>query len=216
MSRYTTELRFIVEKALKEKGLSNEEYNWKQIYDVLGIGDYPIFDTGYRESLNNKIIRHYYMREICAETAERWKLFMRDTMFLIMPYYNQLYESEVLAKNMEPLGDRNMKRSEHAWGTSSSNGASSGNAQSVYNDTPSSEMIPQQIKNMQYATAVNLDENAAESNASGNYDNMMEKTESGYSSSQASLLLLYRKTFLNIDRSVVEDVELSQCFMTIW
>ena len=47
MSTYTTQLRYIVESG----------------YD-LGLKNYPIFDEGYREVLNNKIIEHYYFREI--------------------------------------------------------------------------------------------------------------------------------------------------------
>lgn len=46
MSRYTIELRYLIEGN----------------YD-LGLKDYPIFDESYREQLNNKIIQHYYFRE---------------------------------------------------------------------------------------------------------------------------------------------------------
>ena len=51
MSRYTIELRYLIEGN----------------YD-LGLKDYPIFDESYREQLNNKIIQHYYFREIGFET----------------------------------------------------------------------------------------------------------------------------------------------------
>ena len=151
-------------------------------------------------------------------------MFVRDAMHLIMPYYNQLYESELLALGMEPLGDRNLKHTEHAWGNSSNTGEnanqSSANQQNVYQDTPQSEMIPTQIKNLQYATNVTIDEDSANasgtSSSSGEYDNMVERTESGYSRPQSELLKLYRETFLNIDNDVVHDRELAQCFMTIW
>ena len=48
-------------------------------------------------------MRHYYTREICAETYGRWKLFLEAEMNEIMPYYNKLYESELLKFN--PLYD---------------------------------------------------------------------------------------------------------------
>lgn len=224
MSKYTTELRWIVEQTLDDAGADRIEDNWSLCYDALGLADYPLFDEAYRETLNNKIIRHYYTREIGAETAGRFRMFVRDAMHLIMPYYNQLYESEILAKGMEPLGDRNLKHTEHAWGNASNTGEntsqSSANQQNVYQDTPQNEMIPTQIKNLQYATNVTIDEDSANasgtSSSSGEYDNMVERTETGYSRPQTELLQLYRDTFLNIDNSIVHDVELSHCFLTIW
>lgn len=224
MSKYTTELRWIVEQTLNDAGKQLTEDNWSYAYKALGLDDYPLFDEGYRETLNNKIIRHYYTREIGAETAGRFRMFVRDAMHLIMPYYNQLYESEILAKGMEPLGDRNLKHTEHAWGNASNTGEntsqSSANQQNVYQDTPQSEMIPTQIKNLQYATNVTIDEDNANasgtSSSSEEHDNMVERTETGYSRPQSELLQLYRDTFLNIDNSIVHDVELAQCFMTIW
>lgn len=224
MSKYTTELRWIVEQTLNDSGKPLTEDNWHYVYKTLGLDDYPLFDEGYRETLNNKIIRHYYTREIGAETVGRFRMFVRDAMHLIMPYYNQLYESEILAKGMEPLGDRNLKHTEHAWGNESNTGEntsqSSDTQQNVYQDTPQSEMIPTQIKNLQYATNVTIDEDSANasetSSSSGEYDNMVERTETGYSRPQSELLQLYRDTFLNIDNSIVHDIELSHCFLTIW
>lgn len=224
MSKYTTQLRWIVEQTLNDAGKPLVEDSWPFAYKTLGLDDYPLFDEAYRETLNNKIIRHYYTREIGAETVGRFRMFVRDAMHLIMPYYNQLYESERLAKGMEPLGDRNLKHTEHAWGNASNTGEntsqSSANQQNVYQDTPQSEMIPTQIKNLQYATNVTIDEDSANasgtSSSSGEYDNMVERSESGYSRPQSELLQLYRDTFLNIDNSIVHDVELAQCFMTIW
>lgn len=203
MSKYTTELRWIVEQTLDNVGADHIEDNWSLCYDAIGLADYPLFDEAYRETLNNKIIRHYYTREIGAETAGRFRMFVRDAMHLIMPYYNQLYESERLAKGMEPLGDRNLQHKEHAWGNASNKGEnssqSSANQQNVYQDTPQNEMIPTQIKNLQYATNVTIDEDSANatgtSSSSGEYDNMVERTETGYSRPQSELLQLYRDTF---------------------
>lgn len=224
MSKYTTQLRWVVEQTLNDRLLPLEEKSWPSVYKTLGLDDYPIFDEAYRETLNNKIIRHYYTREIGAETVGRFRMFVREAMHLIMPYYNQLYESEILAKGMEPLGDRNLNHAEHAWGTASNKGQNSSHSsssdQNVYQDTPQNEMIPSQIKDLQYATNVTLNEDSANatgtSSSDGKYDNMVQKTESGYSRPQSELLQLYRETFLNIDNSIVHDVELSQCFMTIW
>lgn len=216
MSKYTTELRFIVEQGLTSRMVDNIEANWPLIYSDIGLNDYPIFDEGYRETLNGKIIRHYYTREIGAETVGRWRMFVRDAMFLIMPYYNQLYESEVIAKNMEPLGDRNIQRIEKASGTSSTDSTSTSDTTDVFQDTPQNEMIPAQIKNLQYATNVTIDSGTGTGHADGTYENSVTHNETGYIRPQSELLRLYRDTFLNIDNDVVHDLELAQCFMTIW
>lgn len=86
-------------------GAPHEESMWERVYSEVGLADYQIFEETHRKILNDKIIRHYYTREIGVETVARWRMFVRDAMHLIMPYYNQLYESELLALGMEPLGD---------------------------------------------------------------------------------------------------------------
>lgn len=224
MSRYTTQLRWVVEQALDDIGVPHEESMWERVYSEVGLADYPIFEETHRKVLNDKIIRHYYTREIGVETVARWRMFVRDAMHLIMPYYNQLYESELLALGMEPLGDRNLSRTEHAWGTAENMGSgtteSSTDTQNVYQDTPSSQMIPDQVKSLEYATNATFDTERANGKASnestGSHDDMVQRDETGYSRPQSELLKLYRETFLNIDNDVVHDRELAQCFMTIW
>lgn len=216
MSRYTTELRWIVEQTLDDQGLARDEANWGACWKVLGLDDYPIFDEAHREVLNAKIIRHYYTREIAAETAGRFRMFVRDAMHRIMPYYNQLYESELLAKGMDPLTDRDKLTTEHASGTNESESTSAGTNQDVYSDTPQSEMVPQQIKDMRYATNVNIGDAKSSGSADGSYENDVERRETGYGQPQSELLRKYRDTFLNIDNDVVNDRELRECFLTVW
>lgn len=114
MSRYTTQLRYICEV---ESGLS-ESVGGKQVASVIEgargkIFDfhYPIFDEAYRPVLETKILKHYYTREVCAETYGLWKLWLDAKMNEIMPYYNQMYKSELLEFN--PLYDVDLSR-EHS------------------------------------------------------------------------------------------------------
>lgn len=111
MSNYTTEVRFICEH---EYGLT-ESVGYKRVDDILkSVHDkvfdfyYPIFDENYRETLECNILRHYYTREICAETVGLWKLWLDARMNEIMPYYNKMYESELLKFN--PLHDVDFTR----------------------------------------------------------------------------------------------------------
>lgn len=63
--------------------------------------DIPFFDEAYRIPLERKILRHYYLREIGSETPERFLLYLNNDMYERMPFYNKLYESELI--NFNPL-----------------------------------------------------------------------------------------------------------------
>lgn len=67
---------------------------------------YPIFSDSYKPTLENKILMHYYTREISEETYSLWKLRLRSKLNEIMPYYNQLYNSELIKFN--PLWDTDL------------------------------------------------------------------------------------------------------------
>lgn len=64
-------------------------------YD-LGLKHYPIFSESHRKELNEKIINHFRYREIGYETITQFIFALNRKMFEIMPFYNQLYESEEL------------------------------------------------------------------------------------------------------------------------
>ena len=105
MSVYTTQVRNICETQCglsEHKGYDNVEDILEQCWDKV-VPDYPIFDESYRKVLNKKILLHYYTREIGTETVGLWKLRLKTKMGEIMPYYNQMYKSELLEFN--PLYD---------------------------------------------------------------------------------------------------------------
>ena len=82
MAKYTIEIRSLVDRGFH-----------------FALDDYPIFDECHRKELNDKIIEHYYFREIGAETPDRFNFYLRRKMREIMPYYNQLYKSCLLEFN---------------------------------------------------------------------------------------------------------------------
>lgn len=99
MSKYTTQLRNPLEQHLDDLGYNHKESNWKYCYKLLGLDDYPIFDETYRETLNNKIIRRYYMMEIGFETVGLFSWNLRARMHEIMPYWNAIYKAQNLIDN---------------------------------------------------------------------------------------------------------------------
>lgn len=111
MSKYTTEVRYICEhySGLSESvDLADVEQVIKNSIPGIFDFDFPIFDESYRNVLETKILRHYYTREIGLETVGLWKLKLNTKLNEIMPYYNQLYKSELLTFN--PLYDVDLTR----------------------------------------------------------------------------------------------------------
>lgn len=111
MSKYTTEVRYICETAV---GLT-ESQGYKKVNEIIEQArssifdfEYPIFDEAYKGVLERKILKHYYTREIGAESIGLWKLWLDTRMNEIMPYYNQLYKSALLEFN--PLYDIDVSR----------------------------------------------------------------------------------------------------------
>lgn len=99
MSKYTTEIRFICEM---KSGYPVEEMTKHSVddiiehsYDKIFNFDYPIFDSDYKKTLECKILKHYYTREIGAETFELWRTWLNAMMNEIMPKYNVLYEKQI-------------------------------------------------------------------------------------------------------------------------
>ena len=106
MSKYTTEVRYICETT---SGLG-ESTGYASVNDILEKCvsrvfnfDFPIFDESYRKPLEKKILKHFYTREIGFESVGLWKLKLDTKLNDIMPYFNQLYKSELLSFN--PLFD---------------------------------------------------------------------------------------------------------------
>ena len=133
MSKYTTEVRFICEEGA---GLDHSE-GYKSINQIITDAmpkvfdfEFPIFDETYRPVLERKILKHYYTREIGMETVGMWKHFLDMRLNEIMPYYNKLYESELLQFN--PLYDVDLTTDHSGSGTSASKGHKS-DAENTHN-----------------------------------------------------------------------------------
>lgn len=196
MSKYTTEVRFICESkaGLSESaGCDNVDdvvsKSWNKIFTNKAV----FFDESYRAILCQKILKHYYLREIGSETVGIWKLWMNTRLEEIMPFYNQLYNSALIEFN--PLYDVNLNRTHNrkldsskqvngtsqsvSTGESSDNGTSSGansvsssnTKKDLYSDTPQGAITG--LENENYLTnARNVtDSGGTSGNSSGEFSN---------------------------------------------
>lgn len=148
--------------------------------DMLGM--YPIFDENYRLELNRKIIRHYFLRELCVNNYARWKFFIQTDLYEKMPYFNQLYETQLIEfdlfdnmdltttmdRDLTSSQDHTNKRDETTTdskdeisnrkledtlsSTNNQTGLVDGETKQIYEDTPYSK-----IQNYDYATNLTTD-----------------------------------------------------------
>lgn len=148
MSKYTTELRFICESV---SGLSESE-GYNDVQTILTNAapkifsfNFPIFDENYRLPLEIKILKHFYTREIGAETYGLFKLWLDRKMNEIMPYYNEKYSLKKTAManwatlfnttNMTTTRSTNDSTVSNSTGTSNSDMTTTGKHSDSYNDT---------------------------------------------------------------------------------
>lgn len=202
MSSYTVELRQLIQNG----------------YDI-GLKDYPIFDESYRETLNNKIIMHYWMREIGAETAGLFKLYLNRTMGEIMPYYNQLYKSTQL--DFDPLNAYNYVETNMELENVESDGTRTDTAdgKSLYSDTPQGLLDNGAIADEKYLTSATLNDSSASSTANNLQKrdrNFEKKVRGNIYHNLSELLKDYRETFLNIDMEIINNPEIQNCFMKLY
>lgn len=150
MSNYTTEVRFIVESLAEEKGTieSMIESAKSKIFSDYWNTQNP----DYKPVLEQKILRHYYTREIGLETVELWKMKLNMTLAEIMPKYNLLYKTydaiiDKLLSNVDLTETRNDTGNSTTSGTSTNTstntgkntGTSTGNTTSTNNGSGSSD-----------------------------------------------------------------------------
>lgn len=243
MSKYTTEVRFICESVA---GLS-ESVGFNSVNEVIQRAvphifnfDFPIYDEDYRSVLCAKILKHYYTREIGAETVGLWKLWLDARLNEIMPYYNQLYRSAMIEFN--PMYDvdvtttHNRQSDDHNVFDGSNEGSSKQTSEStnegvskdLFSDTPQGAL--DNLENETYLTnARKVGTNGSASGEANNEFSGSSKSETSITSTEeyvnkvvgktggasySSRLQEFRKTFLNIDLMIIN--ELKDLFFNLW
>lgn len=144
--------------------------------------DYPIFDETYRNTLNNKILYHYYEDEIAFETPALFRIYLNNQMSEIMPYYNELYkiQKQILddnlalynvdlkeAKDLTRADTSNGKGSSSYSGSQSQNGETSSttnskssntqNTKTINQDTPQGKIHETDVDNANWASRATLE-----------------------------------------------------------
>ena len=220
MSRYTVELRDIVENTSREE--VEAFFTDYKLEDYLTPQEIAVIEergTWSKERLAQKIVDHYYMREIGLETVGLFKLKAKVAMQEIMEEKLPLIYSAAI--KYDPLV--NVDYTEEIDSASSSNqtGKSKGTSSglNVNSDTPQGQISKTSILNGSYAssTGANESESVSEdiSNANGSQSSVKHvKGNSGISATAQKMVQQYRENIIMIDRDIIKD--LASLFMGIY
>lgn len=219
MSKYTTQVRFICETAAGlSKSVGFNDVNsvldecWSNVFNF----DFPIFDEKYRSVICKKILKHYYTWEIGEETVGLWKLRLDTRLNEIMPYYNQLYKSELL--DFDPFLDTDITTMHtlDSTGNTESSATDSQNSKEKFSDTPQGSLS--RVEDDSYLSSATITDNnrASETNATIRSTDEYIETIKGKRGSTlyTEMLTKLRETFLNIDMMIINDLD--DLFFGLW
>lgn len=241
MANFTMELRTVIETVY---GTDFDTFNWEQPYqdvvyqgisyrhlptvpdnnwDAIGLGYYPIFDEAYRNVLNGKIISNFFMREIGVETIDLWKQFMQTKMQNIMPYYNKLYDTELIKYGALDSMRISSQRVDTAHAEANDNSTNSTESDNTAKSRAVSSSTPQNMLSgsEDYATGA-TDSNSsgtvkgngtAESTSVNDAKNTGNSLTTGYQGAASDLVMKYRNSLLNIDTMIFANLQ--ELFMSI-
>lgn len=208
MSKYTTELRFIVQNtSLEEVEAWFKDY---ELSDYLTAQEIAIINdrgTWTKDKLASLIVQHYWMREIGLETVELFKHQAKVAMAEIMEEKAPLIYSASL--QYDPLVNVDFTE------TYTENTSQDGNADglNVNSDTPQGQISKSRILAGDYATSTGASEGTSHSEGTQTYTRK-QKGNSGALTTAQALVRDYRKTIIMINRDIIKD--LSPLFMNIY
>lgn len=213
MSKYTMEIRELVSTFGRD-----EVKSWFSDYDLEDylspsevdvIYDYGVWD---KDKLADRIIDHFYLREIGQDSTGAFILFVKDKMKEIMETYVPLiYSASIL---YDPLVNVNYTETYAGDSANSSNSVSSakGSGLTVNSDTPQGQINKNSILNGSYAssTGANETENNVNDNSTSNGSQSYTKTikgNSGVSATAQKMIEQYRQNIRAINTEIIYELE---------
>lgn len=175
------------------RGVLDEDNRWQYVKVETPEGGQHFY------GLNRKILEAYYYRELGQESPDMFRFMLNQKMRLIMPFYNQMLYSESLTFDPFATMDTTHESSSTAANTAN------GKARTVTGNTPQVGLSG----NADYASQ--FSDSNSQSTGENNASNTVHST--GSQGHTAALLMQWRRSFLNIEASIVN--ELDSLFMQI-
>lgn len=203
MSEYTTQVRFICESyAGLQESVGADDVNTIVAMAAPKIFmDFPIWDEEYRLTLETKILKHFYLREIAHETVGLWRLRLDTYMNELMPVYNKMYAA--VSQEFNPLFDVDITRTHDGTSTDSTN--SSGNSVNKYSETPQGSI--QNVLDGKYLTTAQANDATSNSNGNSTAQYVERVTGKQGTGSYSKLLREYIDKLVNVDMRLMAELE---------
>lgn len=237
MSNYTISLRNVCEIYGRD-----EVENWFKNYNLSDYLTQPqialITDSNVwsKDKLANKIVNHYFMRDIGFETPFLFKHYAEFTMKEIMEKYLPLIYTTFLkydplvnedyseSYTREIAGSQNNTVKSDNTGNSTSNSNSNSSSFSVNSDTPQSNINKEALLNGSYATSTQASQNESKisdntintstTNSSSDLNNntlekftKSQKGNRGVLITHQLLIQQYRNNIIAIDSEIIKELD---------
>ena len=213
MSKYTMELREIISTFGKD-----EVKRWFSDYELT---DYltpeeiqVVEEKGVwsKDKLAERIIEHFYTREIGTNAIGQFMMFVKDKLHEVMETYVPIIYSASI--KYDPLVNVNFSEtySGTSGATSSSESASSGSGLVVNSDTPQGQINKNEILSGKYASSTGANENENSGTSSTTSDGREEyvkttKGNSGVSATSQAMIKQYREVIRAVNTEIIYELE---------
>ena len=170
-----------------------------------------------KKNFEKKFFDKYFEREIYCKNPNVFRRALIGKLNLIMPYYKQLYQTELESKNINFLLNKDLKEEfirdieNNVEGSATSTGTTTGESTNIFSDTPEG-----QISNIEKFMSNGTINKANDSTETNNISNSTGKTTEKTSflsqgnigvTSSAELLEKWRSVIINIDELILNELE---------
>lgn len=232
MANYTVELRKVIElygkETVKSWFMAYELSNFLLPEQLAVLQNSPIWS---KEKLADKILNHYYMREIGFETPELFAHYVQITMKEIMEsklpliYTTALEYDPLVNVDYTETFNRTASGSGTNEGTSNSSSNNNSSGLNINSDTPQGQISKTNILNGTYASSTSASESESNitdttsTNSSGTSQNQEEYTRhfkgnQGISATYPAMIKQFRENIRAVDYEII--LELNQLFMGLY
>lgn len=203
MSKYTTNFYSLINMGIYTREDLKEIFTDYELSDYLTSDEIQVIEsrgTWSKEKLADKIIDHYYMRDLGFETPMMFKHYAKIKMNEIMESKLPLIYSAAI--KYDPLVNVDYTETY----TSESTGSSNTSGLSVQSDTPQGQINKAAILNGTYASNTSASDDDINSNGTMDYTKKI-KGNSGVSATAQAMVKQYRQNIRAIDYEIIQELK---------
>lgn len=203
MSKYTTNFYSLINMGIYTRESLKEFFTDYELSDYLTPDEIQVIEsrgTWSKEHLADKIIDHYYLRDIGFETPMMFKHYAKIKMNEIMESKLPLIYSAAI--KYDPLVNVDYTETY----TSESTGSSNTSGLSVQSDTPQGQINKAAILEGSYASSTSASDDDINSNGTMDYTKKI-KGNSGVSATAQAMVKQYRQNIRAIDYEIIQELK---------